>query len=70
MPPFPQPDDDIHDFSKGIRIVAAFLADFQFGVVAALAVTAHEIPQESSDFVALLHSDVRPRPGPGVQPAG
>ena len=48
--------DTFHNFVDGIIIAAAFLADFQFGVVTALAIIAHEIPQEVGDFLILLHS--------------
>lgn len=47
--------DGIHNFLDGILIAAAFLTDFQLGVVTALAVIAHEIPQELGDFAILLH---------------
>jgi len=45
-----------HNFVDGILIAAAFLADFKLGVVTALAIIAHEIPQEVGDFLILLHS--------------
>jgi zinc and cadmium transporter len=45
-----------HNFVDGIIIAAAFLADVQLGVVTALAIIAHEIPQEVGDFMILLHS--------------
>lgn len=48
--------DTFHNFVDGIIIAAAFLADFQIGVVTALAIIAHEIPQEVGDFLILLHS--------------
>lgn len=48
--------DGIHNFVDGILIAAAFLTDFQLGVLTSIAVAAHEIPQEMSDFVVLLHS--------------
>lgn len=48
--------DGLHNFIDGILIAAAFLVDFDLGVVTALAVAAHEIPQEIGDFVVLLHS--------------
>jgi len=48
--------DTIHNFLDGILIAAAFLQDFQLGAVTALAIVAHEIPQEVGDFVILLHS--------------
>ena len=40
----------------GALITAAFVADFRLGVVTALAVIAHEIPQELGDFAILIHS--------------
>jgi len=48
--------DTFHNFVDGIIIAAAFIADFQAGVVTALAIIAHEIPQEVGDFLILLHS--------------
>ena len=48
--------DTVHNFVDGILIAAAFLADVQVGLVAALAIIAHEIPQEIGDFLILLHS--------------
>lgn len=48
--------DTFHNFVDGIIIAAAFLADIQLGIVTALAIIAHEIPQEVGDFVILLHS--------------
>src|SRR4029453_18498159 len=39
-----------------VIIGAAFLTDTRLGVITALAVTAHEIPQEIGDFAVLLHS--------------
>jgi len=48
--------DSIHNFCDGIIIAAAFLADVQLGVVTALAVIAHEIPQEVGDYIVLLNA--------------
>jgi zinc and cadmium transporter len=48
--------DTFHNFVDGILIAAAFLADFKLGVITALAIIAHEIPQEVGDFLILLHS--------------
>ncbi len=48
--------DSLHNATDGVVIAAAFLADFRLGVVTALAIIAHEVPQEVSDFFVLLHS--------------
>lgn len=48
--------DAVHNFVDGILIAAAFLTDVHLGIVTAIAVTAHEIPQEVGDFAILLHS--------------
>ena len=48
--------DTFHNFVDGIIIAAAFLTDLHLGVVTALAIIAHEIPQEVGDFAILLHS--------------
>jgi zinc and cadmium transporter len=48
--------DTIHNFVDGILIAAAFMTDIHLGIVTALAIAAHEIPQELGDFVILLHS--------------
>lgn len=48
--------DTFHNFVDGVLIAAAFLQSVQLGVVTALAIIAHEIPQEVGDFVILLHS--------------
>jgi zinc and cadmium transporter len=48
--------DTVHNFVDGILIAAAFLADVQLGLVTALAILAHEIPSEVSDFLILIHS--------------
>lgn len=48
--------DTFHNFVDGIIIAAAFLTDTHLGIVTALAIIAHEIPQEVGDFAILLHS--------------
>ena len=48
--------DTFHNFVDGILIAAAFLADVKLGLVTAIAIIAHEIPQEVGDFLVLLHS--------------
>ena len=49
--------DTFHNFVDGILIAAAFLENTQLGIVTALAIIAHEIPQEVGDYLILLHSD-------------
>ncbi len=48
--------DTVHNFIDGILIAAAFLESTQLGVITAIAIVAHEIPQEVGDFLILLHS--------------
>jgi zinc and cadmium transporter len=48
--------DTFHNFVDGVLIAAAFLANHELGIVTALAIIAHEIPQEVGDFLILLHS--------------
>lgn len=48
--------DTFHNFVDGVLIAAAFMVDTQVGLVTALAIIAHEIPQEVGDFLILLHS--------------
>ena len=48
--------DTFHNFVDGVLIAAAFLASHELGIVTAIAIIAHEIPQEVGDFVILLHS--------------
>jgi zinc and cadmium transporter len=48
--------DTFHNFVDGVLIAAAFLADRELGIVTAVAIIAHEIPQEVGDFLILLHS--------------
>lgn len=46
--------DAFHNFTDGVLIAAAFLADPALGWSATLAVVAHEVPQEAGDFALLL----------------
>ena len=48
--------DAFHNFTDGVIIAGAFLSDTRLGVVTALAIIAHEIPQEIGDFLVILHS--------------
>ena len=48
--------DTVHNFVDGVLIAAAFVQSTELGVVTAVAIIAHEIPQEVGDFLILLHS--------------
>lgn len=48
--------DALHNALDGVLIAAAFLTDFNLGIATALAVAAHEIPQEVGDFAVLLNA--------------
>ena len=45
--------DSVHCFGDGILIASAFLVDLRLGIVAALAVLAHEVPHHMGDLVVL-----------------
>jgi zinc and cadmium transporter len=46
--------DSLHNFVDGVLIAAAFLTDPALGWTTAVAVIAHEVPQEVGDFLILL----------------
>ncbi|KKS35051.1 MAG: hypothetical protein UU95_C0005G0014 [Parcubacteria group bacterium GW2011_GWC2_42_12] len=48
--------DGLHNFLDGIIIAGSFLVDINLGLATTIAVIAHEIPQEISDFGVLLHA--------------
>jgi zinc and cadmium transporter len=50
--------DGLHNFVDGVLIAAAFLVDTALGWTTALAVLAHELPQEIGDFMVLLAAGV------------
>jgi zinc and cadmium transporter len=53
--------DSVHAFGDGILIASAFMADMKLGVVAAVAVLAHEVPHHMGDLVVLRHTSGTPR---------
>ena len=53
--------DSVHNFVDGIIISAAFTTDVRLGTITALAIIAHEIPQETGDFLVLLHGGLTRR---------
>lgn len=46
--------DAFHNFLDGVVIATAFLASTKLGIIAGIAVLAHELPQEIGDFGILL----------------
>lgn len=48
--------DSVHNFVDGVLIAAAFMVDVRLGVITALAIIAHEIPQEVGDYIVLLNA--------------
>lgn len=53
--------DSVHCFGDGILIASAFTADLRLGIVAALAVLAHEVPHHIGDLVVLRQSSANQR---------
>ncbi len=53
--------DSVHCFGDGILIASAFAADLRLGLVAAIAVLAHEIPHHIGDLVVLRQSSANQR---------
>ena len=45
--------DSVHCFGDGVLIASAFMADMRLGVIASLAVLAHEVPHHMGDLVVL-----------------
>jgi len=47
--------DAFHNVLDGVLVAAAFMTDVRLGIVTAIAVAAHEVPQEVGDLAILLH---------------
>jgi len=47
--------DTIHNFIDGIIVAASFLVSVPLGMITAIAIFFHEIPQEIGDFGTMLH---------------
>ena len=45
--------DSVHCFGDGVLIASAFMANMRLGVIAALAVLAHEVPHHMGDLMVL-----------------
>jgi len=48
--------DSVHCFGDGVLIASAFMADLRLGVIASLAVLAHEVPHHMGDLMVLKSS--------------
>jgi zinc and cadmium transporter len=53
--------DAFHNVLDGVLVAAAFMTDPRLGIVTALAVAAHEVPQEVGDLAILLHGGLSRR---------
>ncbi|MEO5670657.1 MAG: ZIP family metal transporter [Ramlibacter sp.] len=51
--------DSVHCFGDGILIASAFVADMRLGLIAALAVLAHEVPHHIGDLAVLRQTSNR-----------
>lgn len=51
--------DTMHNFLDGIVIAATFMVSIPLGITTAIAVFAHEIPQEIGDFGLMLHKGLK-----------
>ena len=49
--------DSVHCFGDGVLIASAFMANLELGVIAALAVLAHEVPHHMGDLIVLRTSE-------------
>ncbi|MDD5147662.1 MAG: ZIP family metal transporter [Candidatus Daviesbacteria bacterium] len=50
--------DSLHNFIDGIATAATFLISIPLGIVTAIAVAAHEVPQEIGDFGLMLNKGI------------
>jgi zinc and cadmium transporter len=48
--------DTFHNCVDGVIIAGAFLVSVELGLITALAIITHEVPQQVGDFLVLLHS--------------
>ena len=48
-----------HNFIDGILIASAFIYEFQLGLVTALAIYAHQIPQEMGNISIFVHKGLK-----------
>lgn len=48
--------DTFHTCVDGVIIAGSFVVNVQLGIITALAIITHEVPQQVGDFLVLLHS--------------
>jgi zinc and cadmium transporter len=53
--------DSVHCFGDGVLIASAFMADMRLGLIAAVAVLAHEVPHHIGDLVVLRQTSANRR---------
>lgn len=49
--------DSVHCFGDGVLIASAFIADVKLGILAAIAVLAHEVPHHMGDMIVLRQTE-------------
>jgi zinc and cadmium transporter len=53
--------DSVHCFGDGVLIASAFMADMRLGMIASLAVLAHEVPHHMGDLMVLRSGSTNKR---------
>jgi zinc and cadmium transporter len=53
--------DTLHNFIDGVLIASVFLISPELGIITAIAVAVHEVPQEIADFSVMVAAGVRKR---------
>jgi zinc and cadmium transporter len=53
--------DSVHCFGDGVLIASAFMADMRLGVIASIAVLAHEVPHHMGDLMVLRSGSANKR---------
>ena len=53
--------DSVHNFIDGLIVAASFVASIPLGIITAIAIASHELPQEIGDFGVLIHGGYKKR---------
>ncbi|NQU84096.1 MAG: ZIP family metal transporter [Parcubacteria group bacterium] len=48
--------DSVHNFIDGLILAAAFIIDINLGIITAITIALHEVPQEMGDFGVLIYA--------------